>query len=178
VRLVRNRIRHITRPDDGWQMPEVGRLRRHGRVRQVSHFDVLQVRIWPRVATRRLRRRVIVMRVIRESARRRVMTRHAVRVQQAGEEKRGDHGCQCTNRRCAQGMVESMCLCWERPSQSRRLSPMAEYTIAPCEPPPRPRANRMRRPAPRSSHGLTIPTKRWDSPQHGGARPERRNRTK
>ena len=73
-------------------MSEVGRLRRHGRVRQLSHTDVLQLRVWPRVATRRLRRRVIVMRVIRESARLRVMTRHAVRVQQAGEEKRGDHG--------------------------------------------------------------------------------------
>jgi len=101
VRLVSARIRHITRPDDGRRMPELRRVRRHGRVRQLSHSDVPQVRVWPGIATRRLRRGVIVMRVIRESARVHVMMRYAVRLQHAREKKRGDQGCQCTHRRCA-----------------------------------------------------------------------------
>ena len=72
-------------------MPEVGRLRRYGRARQVGQGYVLQVTFRPRVATRRLRRRMIVMGVIRESTLVHAMTRHAVRVQHAGEEERGDH---------------------------------------------------------------------------------------
>lgn len=178
VRLVRNRIRHITRPDDGRQVPEVGRLRRHGRVRQIGHFDVLQLRVWPRVATRRLWRRVIVMRVIRERARVRVMTRHAVRVQHGGEEKRGDHGYQCTNHRSAQGMVRSTCVCGEPPSHSSRLVPMPEYTIAPGGFRHGHQQTRMRQPAPRSSRGLTNTTKQWGSTEQGGAQSERRYRTK
>jgi hypothetical protein len=170
VRLVPARIRRTTRRDDGRRMPEVGRVPRHGRVRQLSHFNVPQLRVGPRFATRRLRRGVIVVCVIRESAWVHVMTRYAVRVQHAREEKRGDHGCQCTNRRCAQGMVKSMCLWCERPNQSRRLFPMGEYAIAPRE-------LRMRSPAQRSSHGFTK-SDEWDSTEYRGAQPERRNRTK
>ena len=73
-------------------MPEVGWIRRYGRARQVGQGYVLQVSFRPRVATRRLRRRMIVMGVVRKSARVHVMTRDAVRVQHTGKEKRGDHG--------------------------------------------------------------------------------------